>query len=140
MPEENKSNESEVATTMVVDKTKPVDATNFNDMIPAISNIVQSIVETSSKTQVEIQKVNQETQKKQIEINAGLEHKKLDHRHSNFNKIFWFIVCVIIALLVLSFLLIFMEHKLQLGISVLSYVGSIGLGFIAGLGYGNAKK
>ena len=38
MPEENKSNESEVATTMVVDKIKPVYATNFYDMIPVISN------------------------------------------------------------------------------------------------------
>ena len=38
MPKENESNGIEVATTMVVDKIKPVDTTNFNYMIPAISN------------------------------------------------------------------------------------------------------
>lgn len=120
MPEELKNNENKE---MSLRKNE----TNPYEMLNIMSPIIQPLMDTIMKPQL-----------KQIEENARLAHKNLEYQHAHFKLIFGFVFFICAIILFITLYLIIYNHNIAEGLAVLSYAGTVALGFIGGYGY--AKK
>ena len=70
----------------------------------------------------------------------ALSEKKLSYDQSIFKYKFWLLTGGLILLVLISCGLIFVQNKADLGLSILSHVGAIIGGVVAGVGYASSKN
>ena len=69
-----------------------------------------------------------------------LSEMKLSYNQSIFKYKFWLVSAGLIVLALISCGLIFLQEKQDLGLAILSHVGAIIGGVVAGVGYANSKN
>jgi len=70
----------------------------------------------------------------------ALSEKKLSYNQSIFKYKFWLLTTGVIFLIAIASGLIFYKEKPELGMSILSHVGAVIGGVVAGIGYANSKS
>ncbi len=70
----------------------------------------------------------------------ALSEKKLSYDQSIFKYKFWLLVVGLLTLALIACGLIFVQEKADLGLSILSHVGAIIGGVVAGVGYASSKN
>ena len=69
-----------------------------------------------------------------------LSEKKLAYDQSIFRYKFWLLAIGLLMLILIACGLIFLQEKQDLGLSILSHIGAIVGGVVAGVGYANSKN
>jgi len=109
-----------------IETTSPKsDMENFNDIA---SNLIGALSEKN--------KHEYEVDRKRLE----LSERDLIHNQSIFKYKFWLLAIGLISLISISTGLIFYVKDSSLGMSILSHIGAIIGGVLAGVGYGSNKN
>lgn len=88
-----------------------------------------------------------ENQSRQVELNHKIEEKRVDlereeqrFRYEQFSKSYWLVVFISVSIVVISAGITFYLEQIDKGLLILSHVGSIVAGILAGTGWKRSQQ
>lgn len=70
----------------------------------------------------------------------SLREKELSHEQSVFKYKFWLLALGLLSLMLIAVGLIFVQDKSDIGLSIISHIGAVIGGVLAGFGYKSSKN
>lgn len=115
----------------------------MSDLVPIAESFADGYLENqrqANETQLEVAKMQLEAQKHRDEMTKQIRHGVQAFERHKFNLQFWFLVFIAVAVFGFAAGLIFVLREVNTGILILTHIGAIVSGLLAGIGWESNRQ